>query len=828
MTTRLWHELLARYEGVPRCDETGETENLSVDHLQPRYLGGEDKADNLRFLTARLNAVKGTRPDKYWSQAFYFDQVPNLDAMRTAQRDGYTAILDRREWFSRPFSDIARYLYCFCWVVGAGKTLATLTTACAMNSILCARYGAGYARRADRILVLTKERAIRDQIADDLKKDPARFGLLPIPPDVAIIENGSQWADRLFLDGKHVIVACIQQLWGDDGYRPEHFHRILHEFPLIFIDEPHYAWQRVLNIVEAASTSICFGFTGMPTNKFAMPLLDRMVAINIHGYQEADEKDYSMKLLTDAPDVCVRTLAITEAEALKRGQLETINDANEHWYMMNIEPAKSVVREVIREMKKRDALTLSMPAAHHRLDLDHKVALLYSSHGMIAVPNVEFANILCESANQMFTSKAAEYPKEEGWHAEVVHSEGIEAGGEKRPHKPLSPDHPWLRAKRLPNLRADRSCSRLLFVIGMGREGVNNPLCGPIGVCTATESHIEAVQRWIGRQIRAVVKLHESSLLVPPADLDQVLIITHETFNIGDLIKDAINFTLNMQDQLASMKTVRTLEDEEEPPTIKPTSSTVPLSSTVKVQIAGILGGGADDVPELPRLPRNDPAGLENAIVNWVAPNGQRNPSNPDPKVKQVKDWIKLVQTSPKEAGDQLGINRNRLETIYTVWHEEIEDNPNDDQLRSFLRCFYKNLENIDLTLGQQRDAIRALYASHAERSRLPRLSARHSIQGIRKLIWHDIQRKVRGHYKPPQRPNGRPDESLFYKSAGQAIKDILGVPVSEQAADDSKWDNPYTHALLMRPEVRKDIEDYVIGQLILDGQCPALKALRR
>jgi 5-methylcytosine-specific restriction endonuclease McrA len=64
MTTRLWQELLLRYDGIPRCDETGETENLSVDHINPRYFGGEDKADNLRFLAMRLNARKGTRPDR--------------------------------------------------------------------------------------------------------------------------------------------------------------------------------------------------------------------------------------------------------------------------------------------------------------------------------------------------------------------------------------------------------------------------------------------------------------------------------------------------------------------------------------------------------------------------------------------------------------------------------------------------------------------------------------------------------------------------------------------------------------------------------------------
>ncbi len=45
----------------PQCAACGSTVDLTVDHIQPRSLGGTDSIENLRTLCRSCNARKGTR-----------------------------------------------------------------------------------------------------------------------------------------------------------------------------------------------------------------------------------------------------------------------------------------------------------------------------------------------------------------------------------------------------------------------------------------------------------------------------------------------------------------------------------------------------------------------------------------------------------------------------------------------------------------------------------------------------------------------------------------------------------------------------------------------
>jgi hypothetical protein len=45
------------------CLHCGETESLSLDHIHPHSLGGEDTLDNLQTLCRPCNSRKGTRTD---------------------------------------------------------------------------------------------------------------------------------------------------------------------------------------------------------------------------------------------------------------------------------------------------------------------------------------------------------------------------------------------------------------------------------------------------------------------------------------------------------------------------------------------------------------------------------------------------------------------------------------------------------------------------------------------------------------------------------------------------------------------------------------------
>jgi hypothetical protein len=287
LTAEAWTELLRKYGGIPRCAETGSTDNLTVDHIRPRHLGGTNDVSNLQFLIAPRN----------------IDRVPDLGNARAAQRDAFNEVITRRSWFDQPISQISGLIYVHAWIVGAGKTMGMLTNACAINSVIRHRWGD--VRRVNRMLVLTKERAIRDQIAQDLVSHSVGHELFPIPPVVGKIENGYQFDDVSWINKQQIVVACIQQLWEA---KDVDLAALLHRFPLINLDELHFAYEQVARIAESATTSLCFGWSGTPTER-NLQLLNKLVLVTVHGYQEADEGDRSLKYLNDtAPDQFIKEL----------------------------------------------------------------------------------------------------------------------------------------------------------------------------------------------------------------------------------------------------------------------------------------------------------------------------------------------------------------------------------------------------------------------------------------------------------------------------------------------------------------------------------------
>src|SRR6266516_1099412 len=129
-----WRKLLAFHGGAPRCARCGTAEDLAVDHIIPRKYGGQHDLSNLQFLCRRHNSAKGSRDDHYWSHEFYWDQTPNMAAMRTLQQNVYKLLTldpDISRWFSLPASHIAQKLYLTAAVVASGKTLAVPMTALA-------------------------------------------------------------------------------------------------------------------------------------------------------------------------------------------------------------------------------------------------------------------------------------------------------------------------------------------------------------------------------------------------------------------------------------------------------------------------------------------------------------------------------------------------------------------------------------------------------------------------------------------------------------------------------------------------------------------------
>jgi len=738
---------------VPRCEKCQEADDLTVDHIVPRWAGGTDDVSNLQFLCAPENFAKSIKPDAHWSQSFYWDKTPNLDAFRGAQRLLFEEITQNPDWFARPTGEIARRLYVNAWVVAAGKTIGIATAAWAVNHVLRERWGA--CPRAGCLLIIAKERAVRDQIAADLRADIVKYGILPQAPRVGVVEHGWQFEQEEWLDQHDAAVTCVQQIWEREGGKPRaDLAKILAHFPVIAFDEPHFAAEQVSRIVDAASASVCFGFTGTPIDS-AGQLLRQMVALTVYGYDQASYIDQSLKWLDSTPTLFrefVREIGITEARLIEYGKPTVTDDPTKDGYDKNIEPAKSVVRAVIDEMKRRDQLVADAETiAPHRDPARVAMGDLYPSHGMVVCDSVAAAISLCENTNTMFDRDPATYLPTDGWRAEVVYTDTSDGDGKHLPGKPLDPWHPWLRAKHL-GYRLDAKCSRLLFVVGIGREGVNNPACGPIGVATSQGSIVEMVQRAIGRQLRAVTKRNDGRTLVPPAPLDTVLIVTHAAFGNADLLARAMSFVCEMEEQLAGLPRIDGLDKDgfQEPEDL---CRRITLTTQEKIEIAARLGEtGLDGTLPDPREVVSCYAGFDTG-----------------PRIDRMLDWAMKVRNYPDAARQEIHLGRG-IKPNLIVTREQIKHEATDSELERHLKIHHSLLVGKYVPITDvHRELITTLYIEHASHFHLPPLTSNDHIEDIRRSITSRVRRHVGRYFTG--------DRSYVHGLVGAAVKLKLCVP---------------------------------------------------
>ena len=583
--------------GAPYGKEgCGAVDDLTIDHIVPRWAGGTNDLGNLQVLCRPCNSRKGIRESSYWRHAFYWDAPPGLDGfarLRQPQRELFNEIAHyRSDWFGRRvISEIAHHLYTNIWVVGAGKTLGIPVTAWALNQVIREHWGPA-ARRVDRILVIVKDQAIRDQLADAFREDLTDKRIVSVAPEVGVVTHGSQFKAKAWLDSHDIIVTCEQQLWEANGSARADLAEIFARFPLIAFDEPHYAPEQISRIVQAADVSVCVGFTGTPVDMWG-DLLPHVVQLTVYDYQEASEIDRSVKYL-DADSrhfssIFVREVDIELAHVIDHGVYETTTSTQEDGYNKNIEPVKAVTRGVIEELKARDEIVAEHEGpAPHRRQPDVEVSILYPAHAIVFVEDIATAEAMTENTQKMFKANRFQYPEHQGWNAAVAHS-----GGKGRKPQPLSrkrgePPHPWKRAYKL---GLDKECARILFVVDMAREGLNNPYHAVSGVACRSNSVLDGVQGWLGRQLRAVTERTETGLRVPPGLLDTVRVVTHSTYEVADTLRRSIEFICDMRGATDGLTTIDDLQsDDGEARSRKPIERDLDLPFTDKVKIACYIG----------------------------------------------------------------------------------------------------------------------------------------------------------------------------------------------------------------------------------------------
>ena len=599
MANEDWRGFVELHDGDFYCAACGQScrDDLTVDHRLARHEGGTDALSNLQVLCRRENSKKGVRREAYWDQAFYWDQPVDLSKLRTAQRvEAWEKVLSYQDWFTRPWSEIARVLYTLAWVIGSGKSMAIPVLAWALNYVIRREVNAA-ARRIDRVLVLCKEVAIRDQLADDLENDVVRFEICGIPPKVGVIKEGFQLDTPFALDQKDIWCSTIAMFYEQNGQPRPGLERVLSRFPLIVIDEPHYAREQVLKLVDAATTSLCFGLTATPIDATG-ELLRKFVLFSQFPYESAVEFDQSLKFISARPEhraEMVVELDISEAEQMQPTGTRVIRATHEVGsYEYQLVPAKSVLERVIFEVQEYDrAAAWSQELAPHRQPPERfEPSLRYPAHALISCDTIPIARMLADTANQRFQGNRELFPEAKGYRATVVHTEYLDRRGIFHPGDRLGPSHPWFHAANHDGDLAPDS-ARFLIVVGMAREGVNNPLCSIVGVAGSSHSIVEIVQRALGRPARSVMAGWPGGgapVRVPPRPLDAVTVVTHKAFRNTAAIEAGLEFVTDMREHFEKLRTVDDLIADRAAPGEEQPKAVEGLTTKQKLRLAAAVG----------------------------------------------------------------------------------------------------------------------------------------------------------------------------------------------------------------------------------------------
>lgn len=174
----------------------------------------------------------------------------------------------------------------------------------------------------------------------------------------------------------------------------------------------------------------------------------------------------------------------------------------------------------------------------------------YPSHAIINVQDKDTADDVAEYLNLLFNNDRDHYPRSSGWNAIATYGNCKPALSER--------DHPFFYYKN--HGKMNSKASRILVVVDMAGEGLNNRFINVWGAACKMSSVREAVQR-IGRTLRSTVNKAGESIRLSPASHDTVYVITHEDFRNGvtsthETIGRAFDFITNSHSYMADVVTI--------------------------------------------------------------------------------------------------------------------------------------------------------------------------------------------------------------------------------------------------------------------------------
>lgn len=721
-----------------RCVYCGrEDVDFEWDHVMPTSLGGWNLAWNLEPSCRRCNAQKSNllTSGSYWFQSFALDGKRGVDfsKFRQSQLLPFNALLDYKEHFKNEtfLKEVFRVQLLYLATVSAGKTLSILSIVFALNHIFLDIYPAS--PRIDRVLVVTKDEDLREQLTSELKKEPLHHGIFTADIGVKveairsrrdayrIIEKYRQ--DRNLIRDK--IYVCCQQLLWESG--EEELDDIIKSFLSIFraafFDESHWSSQQARKI-QAYLPFFKFNLTGTPFDEKAKPY-DYQIKIAHWGSQEAQKVDGSLKMLPASPEGIIIQPKPKASEFEFAGGLSTqeseIEDHknNLKTVMSSIleglfalraddESCKQVARDI--EQMKRGSLSkkefrskyLHPERTKKEIDREAVPDLIYPSFMGVMVSS--FSEL--QSVKEQFKVLVPHFPellniKE---YVSVAHGNNKEPGFEGRERTvsgiTLDETHPWMLAHiqsptpfrynydfeidtfewKLPNRH-----SRILIYVDKNREGCNNRYSRVFVLARTLNSKKTLVQS-IGRYIRGVRFVDSDGVVhVPPQQLDKPLIISHDAFqNEASLI-----WTWNyLRDPVDTVEEFPTLEDlisglklDEQEQEI---AELVDLPNASKLEISEAVGRLQEfettgDITHITTVDGEvDSRFKQNSNGNWQIDATKWSEFGNEEKTEQIQNLVETVKSSPEEAskslfGEEVAMEVIDLKMLPVLKHESFD-----------------------------------------------------------------------------------------------------------------------------------------------------------